>query len=189
MQEQVHPLVNGELLAGLEVAIKVKVGELDRLEGRQDPRTGVLVLGEFILEIGYAPHAADQELGMLLDGARVDKNLLDSQIRKLGFVDILLVVQINTDLVDDLVAPFFLDVRSDQACLVTVHVMLAQDLPDRFDAGLNGRLVVGGAILAQQVFEDVGGNDGIALDGLDEILADDKTGEMGVDFLVQGSHQ
>ena len=69
LQEQVHPLVNGELLAGLEVAIKVKVGELDRLEGRQDPRTGVLVLGEFILEIGYAPHAADQELGMLLDGA------------------------------------------------------------------------------------------------------------------------
>jgi hypothetical protein len=43
--------------------------------------------------------------------------------------------------------------------------------------------------LAQQVFEDVGGNDGIALDGLDEILADNKTGEMGVDFLVQGSHQ
>ena len=66
--------------------------------------------------------------------------------------------------------------------------MLAQDLPDRFDAGLNGRLVVGGTILAQQVFEDVGGNDCIALDGLDEILADDKTGEMGVNFLVKFVH-
>jgi hypothetical protein len=64
LHQQVDPLVGGELLAGLDVAVEIEVGELDRLEGRQDPGAGVLVLGELVLEVGNAPDAADQQLGV-----------------------------------------------------------------------------------------------------------------------------
>ena len=67
--------------------------------------------------------------------------------------------------------------------------MLGKDLLDRLDTGLNGRLIAGGAILAQQVFQHVGGNDGVALDRLDEILADNKSREVCVDFLVKFVHR
>jgi len=82
------------------------------------------------------------------------------------------VIEVDADLVDDLVPPLFPDIGPDQAGLVAMDVMLAKDLLDGVDPGLNGGLVMGGAVLPQQVFEHVGGDDGIAFDGLDEVLSD-----------------
>jgi hypothetical protein len=76
LDQQVDPLVGGELLAGLHIAVKIEMGQLDRLEGRQDPGSGVLVFTELILEVGDAPDAADQQLGVFFDRARIDKHLL-----------------------------------------------------------------------------------------------------------------
>lgn len=42
-----------------------------------------------------------------------------------------------------------------------MDVMFAQDLLDRLDACRNRGLVVGGAVLAKEVFEHIGGNNGI----------------------------
>ena len=126
---------------------------------------------------------------MGLDRARVDQHLLDAKVGEFRLIDIRLVVQRHADLVDDLVAPLLLDVGADQPRLVAMDIMLAQDLLDRLDAGLDGRLVAGGAILAQQIFQHVGGHDGVALDRLDEVLADHQAREVAVDFPVQLVHR
>jgi hypothetical protein len=63
--------------------------------------------------------------------------------------------------------------------------MLGKNLFDRLDTGLDGRLIAGCAVLSQQIFQHVGGNDGVALDRLDEILADNESREVCVDFLVK----
>jgi hypothetical protein len=55
-----------------------------------------------------------------------------------------------------------------------MHIVFAQDFLDGLDAGLNRGLVAGGTVLPQQVFKNKGGNDRIAFDRLDEILADNK---------------
>jgi len=46
---------------------------------------------------------------MLFHRCGINKNLFYSQVGKLRLIDILLVVQIDTDLVDDLIAPLFLN--------------------------------------------------------------------------------
>src|SRR5690606_31712610 len=45
LHQQVDPLVGGELFAGLNIAVEIEMGELDRLEGRQDPGAGAFVFG------------------------------------------------------------------------------------------------------------------------------------------------
>ena len=73
--------------------------------------------------------------------------------------------------------PFSLMFDRTRPGFVAVDIMLAQDLLDRLDAGLDGGLIAGGAVLAQQVFQHVGGHDGVALDRLDQILADNESRE------------
>ena len=85
--------------------------------------------------------------------------------------------------------PFSLMFERTKPGLVAMHIVLAQDLLDRLDAGLDGRLIAGGAILSQQVFQHIGGNDGVALDRLDQILADNESREVCVDFLVKFVHR
>ena len=96
-----------------------------------------------------------------------------AEVGKGRLIDIALVVEGDADLVDHLVAATLADQRADQPGLVAVDVVLAQDLHDgghaRFDAGLVGS----GAILAEEVFEHVGGNNSVALDELDQVFADD----------------
>jgi hypothetical protein len=113
LHQQVDPLVGGELLAGLNVAVEIEMGQLNRLESGQDPRAGAFVFGKLIFQISNAPHSADQQVGVFFHRSGINKNLFDTQVGELRLIDILLVVQIDTDLVDDLVAPLFLDVRAD----------------------------------------------------------------------------
>lgn len=102
LHQQVDPLAGGELFAGFNIAAEIEMGELDRLEGRQDPGAGAFVFGKLIFQISNAPHSADQELGVLFHRSGINKNLFDAQIGELRLVDILLVVQVNADFVDDL---------------------------------------------------------------------------------------
>ena len=69
-----------------------------------------------------------------------------------------------------------------------MHVVLAQDLPDRVDARLNRGLVVRGAVLPEQVLQHVSGNDRVTLDRLHQVLADDQAREVLVDLVVKLTH-
>ena len=66
-----------------------------------------------------------------------------------------------------------------------MDVVVGEDLADGVDARLDGGLVVGGRVLAEQVLQHVGRHDGVALDGLDQVLAHDDTGEELVDLAVE----
>ena len=125
---------------------------------------------------------------MRLYGRRIDQDLLDAEVGEGGIVGICLVVQRDRDLVDDLVATLLPYVRADESRLVPMDVMPTQDVFDRLDARLNRRLVVGRAILAQKVLKDVGGNDGIPLDRLHQVLADNQPRKMLVDLVVKRGH-
>ena len=111
---------------------------------------------------------------MGLDRAGIDQHLLDAEAGKLRLIDIIFIIQRHADLVYDLIAPLLLDIGSYQPSFVPVYIVLTQDLLDGLDAGLNGGLVAGGAVLPQEVFQNIGRNNRVALDGLDEILTDDK---------------
>jgi hypothetical protein len=65
-----------------------------------------------------------------------------------------------------------------------MNIVFGKDLFYGIDAGLDGGFIAGGAILSQQVFQYIGGNDGVALDRFDKVLANRESGEMRVDFLV-----
>ena len=63
--------------------------------------------------------------------------------------------------------------------------MDAQDFANLFNAISNRRLVIRRAVYPQEVFEDVARHGRVAADRLDEILADDKSGEYVVDLLIE----
>ena len=123
---------------------------------------------------------------MGLDGGGLDEHALDAEVGELGLVDVVLVVEGDGDLVDDLVAPALADRRLHQLGLVPVDVVVGEDLADGVDAGLDGGFVVGGGVLAEQVLQHVRRHDRVALDGLDQVLADDDAREVLVDLLVEG---
>ena len=87
-----------------QVAVEVEVGELDRLDRAEDPGADARVVAVEVLDVADAPHAADEQLRVGLDGAGVDEHLLDAEVGELGLVDVVLVVEVDADLVDDLVA-------------------------------------------------------------------------------------
>ena len=122
---------------------------------------------------------------MGVDGGRLDDHSLDAEVGELGLVPVVLVVERDGDLVDDLVATALADRRLHQLGLVPVDVVVGEDLADRSDAGLDGGFVVGGGVLAEQVLQDVRRHDRVALDGLDQVLADHQAGEVLVDLLVE----
>ena len=123
--------------------------------------------------------------GWALMVGELDDHALDAEVGELGLVDVGLLVEGDGDLVDDPVATALLDRRLDQLGLVPVDVVLGEDLAHRVDAGLDGGFVVGGGVLAEQVLQDVRRHDGVALDGLDQVLADDDAGEELVDLVVE----
>ena len=188
LHQQVDPLVGGKGAPGLQVLAKVKTRKLDRLERVEDPGDVVPLVVKLVSQVGDAPHAAHQQLGVALDGIDIHQYLLDAQVGKGGLVGIPLFVQVHTDLVNDLVPPALADGGADQTGFAAVDVMLAQNLLDRLHPGLDTGLVRSGTVLAQEVFEDIGGDDGVALDQLDEVFAHHHTWKLVVDFLVELVH-
>lgn len=82
-------------------------------------------------------------------------------------------------------ASTFPDPGLHEPVLAAVHVVVTQHIAHLLDPGSDGGLVVGRGVLGQQVLEDVDGDDGVALDLLDEILADDGAGEELCDLLIE----
>ena len=110
----------------------------------------------------------------------------DAQVGELGLIDVQPLIEGDGDLVNDAVATLLPDVRLDESILPPVHIVVPEDGSDLLDAGTDSGVIVRGRVLAQQVLQDVGGDDGVALDGLDEVLADDDAGEGRCDLAVQG---
>ena len=185
LHEQVDPLVGGEPAARLEVVVEVELRQLDWLDRAEDPRHDALVVAVEVLDVADAPHAADQELGMRLDGRGLDDHALDAEVGELGLVDVGLLVEGDGDLVDDPVPAAFLDRRLDQFGLAPVDVVLGENLANSVDACLDGGLVVRCRVLTEEVLKDVRRHDRVALDGLDQVLADDDAGEQQVDLEVE----
>ena len=126
-----------------------------------------------------------RSLGCALIVGGLDDHALDAEVGELGLVDVGLLVEGDGDLVDDPVPTALLDRRLDQLGLVAVHVVLGEDLAHGVDAGLDGGFVVRRRVLPEQVLQDVRRHDGVALDGLDQVLADDDAGEEQVDLEVE----
>ena len=101
---------------------------------------------------------------MRFDRAAIHRDLFDAQVVERGFVAVCFFVQRDADLVDDLVASLFLDRGLDQPRFASVNVVLSEDFFDGFDAALDRCFVVSRTVLPEQVFEDIGWNDCVALD-------------------------
>ena len=126
-----------------------------------------------------------RSFGWALIVGGLDDHALDAEVGELGLVDVGLLVEGDGDLVDDPVPAALVDRRLDQFGLVAVDVVVGEDLAHGVDAGLDGGFVVRGGVLAEQVLQDVRRHDGVALDGLDQVLADDDAGEEQVDLVVE----
>ena len=126
---------------------------------------------------------------MSLDGCRIDQDLLDAQVCELRLIDVRLVIQRDAEPINNLVPPLFLDGRANQSGLIPMDIVLAQNLLDRLDTGLDCRLIVGRAVLAEQVLQHICRDNGIALDGLDQVLAHCQAGKVLVDLDVQIGHK
>ena len=70
-----------------------------------------------------------------------------------------------------------------------MDVVLAKDFLDGLDPRLDRRLVIGGAVLAEQELQDVGRDNCIALYRLDQVLANHEAREAFVDLVIQRGHR
>ena len=125
---------------------------------------------------------------MRLHRAAIYSDLFDAEVVKGCLVAIRLFVQGNTDLINNLMTPFFLNRRLDQSCLAADHIVLTQNIFDGLNTSLNGSLIICRTVLAQEVLQHVGRNDRVALNRFDEILADHVPREMLIDFGVEITH-
>jgi len=60
-----------------------------------------------------------------------------------------------------------------------------EDVLHGFDAGFDGILIAGGAVLTQQIFQNVGGNQGIAANAFGEVFSYHQAGEEVLYFFLQ----
>ena len=98
-----------------------------------------------------------------------------------------LFVERNGELVDHLVAAPIFDRGFHQLRLVPVHVVLGQDAAYGFEAVFDLIGVVGGAVLAEQVLEHVGGHHRVLLELGGEVFAHHQAREVLKDLLIQGA--
>ena len=138
-----------------------------------------------ILQRDDAPDAADQQLLELLDDGAADLDPLDAQVAEQRLVNVPLLVERDRHLVDDLEAAPLPDRGLDLLGFVGPDVVLGQDLLDRAQPVLDHRLVVRGAVAAQQVLQDVHRHVRPFLDQLGQVLANDLAGEVPVQQVVQ----
>src|SRR5699024_11607410 len=106
-----------------------------------------------VLDITQAPDSTDEQLRVSTYSRRVDDDATGPEIGEGGLIDIVLLIEGDTDLVDDPVAASLFDLRLHQLRLITVHVVLRKDLPDCLDACLDRRFVIGCRVLAEQVLK------------------------------------
>jgi len=136
LHQQVDPLIGCEGRPQVPILLVVDLGDLDRLDGLEDPWRDPRILRKLVLHIGDAPHAGDQQFRVGLHRPAIDRDLFDPEVVEDRLIAVGLLVERDADLIDDLVAAFFLDRGLDQPGFTAVHIMLAQYVFD----GLNTRL-------------------------------------------------
>ena len=114
-----------------------------------------------------------------------DLDALDAEVGEQGLVDVPLLVERDRHLVDDLEAAPLPDRGLDLLGFVGPHVVLGQNLLDGLQAVLDDRLVVRGAVAAEQIFQHVDRDVGPFLDQLGQVFANDLAGEVPVQQVVQ----
>ena len=66
-----------------------------------------------------------------------------------------------------------------------MNVMFGQDFLNGFQPGLDDLVVIGGAVLAEEVFQHIRRDDRVLLQPLGQVFAHNQAGEVLDDFLVQ----
>ena len=186
-QQQVDPLVAGELAAPLDVLVEVETGKLDRLQ------------------VGNVERAA---LGPLFDGPELDVHDRPDPALQQALIPAVVVVgdmdlrevevvhrrpvlglarhEANLDAVDEPVPPLLLDHRLGLVGFVVAEVVVAQRLLDGIDPDPDLVLVVGCTVLPQQILQDVRRDVLATPDLMKEVLPDDLAGEYAGYLLIKG---
>jgi hypothetical protein len=154
----------------------------------------LITTADFAIHLAGRSGTYKSELASLLQshfGAKMDSRSLPGNCASTpGALESLAYYAKNVLMViDDFVPTLFLDGRTNKACFITMNVMLAQNLFDGVDACLNGRFVIGGAILAKQVLEHVGWHDCITFDGFHKVLAHHQASKVLIYFVVKFAHR
>ena len=87
----------------------------------------------------------------------------DSQIGKFGLVNIRPVIQRNIHLINDFMVAGLPDGCLDNLRFTAVHIVILDHAPHFFDTGLDDLFIIDGAILAQQIFKNIGRHNRISL--------------------------
>ena len=212
-QDERDPFIGGELTAPGDDLVDIEVGHLDRREV-DDVEWRVLrtlavfrgpgldgggwilakdigkrvfgnVFGTQVLDARDAPNAAGEHLGVLAHILVGHDERLDGEVGEVRHVDIAALVEIGAHLVDDGVLPQLANTRLDDLALLGAHVVFGKDLADAREPLVKRGGVIGGAIGAQQVFQDKRGDARAALHEGGEVFAHDEPGEVAYDLTVE----
>ena len=158
MDEEVNPLVSGELLSLVDVVLQVNVRYLNRLQILDIPAY-FLVLARKITDCNDTPYAVTRK--KLRIGCHVlcpDRHSAESKVRKCGLIFIRLFIQDYSDLVDDPVLASFTDGTLYRFRIRTMNVVLLYYVLHLLKAQLYSLLVIACAVLSEKVFQHVGRN-------------------------------
>ena len=158
MHEQVHPLFGGEVGPAVLVIVQIHVGHLNGLEVRNHPTNRRLV----VVGIRHgedAPDASATEQFLVgIHNAVRHGNSSQSKVGELSLVLVGFVVQDHIHLVDDFVASGRADFVLDHLGVGAVDIVVLDDVAHLVHPAVDDLLVIDGAVLAKQVFEDVSWN-------------------------------
>ncbi len=186
--QQVNPLVGGQLPAGRTVIIQIEGGKLDRLEAGDEEGTLLAAHHLFPAEfhVHLRPDAALQQPLVLADEGVGNMHEPIAEVDQLG--PVLRAVQAHQHFVNEGLPVALFDARLGLHRFVGPDDRIGQGAVDQAQPGLHRHRVIGGAVFAQQVFQDVGRHVGAHFDLAYQVLADDPTGEELVNLAIQFRH-
>ena len=138
------------------------------------------------LHVHLCPDAAFQQPLVLADEGVGDVHEAIPEVDQLG--PVLRAVQPHQHLVDEGLPAALLDARLRLHRLVGTDDRIGQGVVDQAQPGLHRNRIIGGAVFAQQVFQDVGRHVGAHFDLAHQVFADDPAGEDLVDLPIQFRH-
>ena len=121
-------------------------------------------------------------------GVCFHQHFFNVQIDEGGLVNPSAFTQADRDLVDYAVRAFFFYLRFDNLSLIPVHKVFGNDIADGFHALFYGFFVIGGAILAEKIFQNIGRDNGVAFDQFGQVFPDNLSGKYLVEFFIQSFH-
>ena len=172
------------------VLVEVERGELDRLQAL-DPERALLPLLLFVVlmpDVHLRPDAAHQQAVVVPQVMLGDVDELVAEVHQFGPVLVVVGEVADLHLVDEGVLALVLDHRLGFVRLVGPDEVRRQRVVDHPQPGVDGRRVVGGTVLAQQVLQDEDRDVGPDLHLADQVLADHFAREDRRRFLIELRH-